>query len=305
MTSTTMRLTLLLTGGLALLAGCSDDEPDAYGNFEATEVVVSAEAGGQLLEFAPDEGDRLEALAMVGLIDTTTPALQRRELVAQQIASRTRTDEATAQIAVLQARLATARDDYERTQRLFRAEAATAGQLNRAEGEVRALEEQIRAARARTSVTREETGTVAARIEQIEEQLRKSRIVNPIAGVVLTTYVEPGEFVQPGQPLYQIADLDTLTLRAYITGDQLASVRIGEQVSVQIDAGGGGLRTLPGRISWIASETEFTPTPIQTRDERAEQVYAVKIRVPNPDGVLKIGMPGELVLPASTERAEP
>jgi HlyD family secretion protein len=120
-----------------------------------------------------------------------------------------------------------------------------------------------------------------------------------VAGVVLATYAERGELVQPGQPLYKVANLDTLTLRAYVSGAQLPAVRLGQPVGVVVDAGGDALRTLSGRVSWIASQAEFTPTPIQTREERTEQVYAVKVRVPNPDGALKIGMPGELVLDAT------
>jgi HlyD family secretion protein len=287
---------LLILGAVApLLTACDEEEPDAHGNFEAREVVVSAEVGGQLLRFEPDEGERLAAGAVVGQTDTTALGLQREELIAQRGASRTRTTEAEAQIDVLQAQLATAREEYQRTLRLFRAEAATAQQLNQNEGEVRVLQKRIEAARAQTGVSRQQVGGAEARIQQIEAQIAKSRITNPIAGTVLTTYAEAGEFVQPGQPLYKIADLDTLTLRAYVSGAQLASFPIGGRVQVQIDAGKDELMTLPGRVTWIASEAEFTPTPIQTREERTDQVYAVKIRVPNPNGTIKIGMPGEVV----------
>jgi HlyD family secretion protein len=284
----------MLLLSLALL-GCRKEEPDAYGNFEAREVVVAAETAGQLLHFAPEGGQRLPSGAPVGLIDTTALALQRQELASRRGASRTRTTEAEAQIKVLQAQLATAQDEYRRTLRLFRSEAATAQQLNRAQGEVRVLRERIEAARAQTGVAREEVGGAEARMEQIEEQIRKSRITNPIAGTVLTTYAEAREFVQPGQPLYKIAPLDTLTLRAYVSGSQLANLKLGQRVQVQIDAGEDKLRTLAGWVSWISAEAEFTPTPIQTREERTSQVYAIKVRVPNPDGALKIGMPGEVV----------
>jgi HlyD family secretion protein len=278
-----------------LLAGCRGDEPDAYGNFEAEEVRVSAEVAGQLLRFDAGEGEHLPGGSVVGQIDTTSLALQRQELASQRGAARTRTTEAEAQIGVLQAQLATAQEEYERAVRLFRQDAATAQQLNQAEGEVRVLRERIRAGRAQTAGTREESGGAESRIEQLTEQIRKARIANPIAGTVLTTYVEAGEFVQPGQPLYTIADLNTLILRAYVSGAQLASLRIGSSVRVQIDAGADELMTLPGRVTWIAAQAEFTPTPIQTREERADQVYAVKISVANRNGVLKIGMPGEVV----------
>lgn len=284
-----------LVAATAVAGGCGDEEPDAYGNFEAREVVVSAEVGGRLLRFDPEEGDRLPAGAVVAQVDTTTLALQREELLAQRSASRTRTAEAGAQIDVLLAQLATAREEYERILRLYRAEAATARQLNQAEGEVRVLEERIQAARAQREAVRDESGGAEARLAQIAAEIRKSRIVNPIAGTVLTTYVEAGEFVRAGAPLYEIADLDVLTLRAYVSGAQLASIRLGAPVEVRVDAGDDALARVPGRVTWIASEAEFTPTPIQTREERTEQVYAVKIRVPNPDGLIKIGMPGEVL----------
>ena len=295
------------TGILAtafLLAGCRKDEPDAYGNFEADEVVVSAEGSGRLLRFEPREGQALDAGAVVALIDTTALALQTQELASQEAASRTRTLEAEAQIGVLQAQLSTAREEHARTLRLYRAEAATAQQLNLAEGEVRVLEERIQAARAQTEAVRQEVGGVQARTAQVQEQIRKSQVINPAAGTVLAAYAETGEFVQPGQPLYKVADLRTLTLRAYVSGAQLTAVRIGQPVTVQVDGAEDEERLrFPGTVTWVSSEAEFTPTPIQTREERTEQVYAVQVRVPNPDGVLKIGMPGEVVLaPAAPAR---
>jgi HlyD family secretion protein len=293
----------LIPALLALAAaGCRKEKPDAYGNFEAEEVVVSAELAGRLLRFEPAEGERLAAGAEVALIDTATLALQRQEIATQRGASQARTTEAQAQIGVLQAQLATAQREYDRTRRLYRAEAATAQQLDRTEGEVRVLRERIRAAQAQIGTVREEASGAASRLAQIGEQLGKSRVVNPVAGTVLTTYAKPGEFVQGGAPLYKIADLDTLTLRAYVSGAQLASVRVGGPVQVRIDAGKDRLATLPGRLSWVASEAEFTPTPIQTADERTDQVYAVKIRVPNRNGVLKIGMPGEVILPGAPRK---
>lgn len=299
MTTTMMRRAAraLVPGLLALAAaGCRKEKPDAYGNFEAEEVVVSAELGGRLLSFGAAEGERLAAGAEVARIDTATLALQRQEIVAQRGASQARTTEAQAQIGVLRAQLVTAEREYARTLRLYRAEAATAQQRDRAEGEVRVLRERIRAAEATTGTVREEASGAESRLAQIEEQLGKSRVLNPIAGTVLATYVEPGEVVAGGAPLYKIADLDTLTLRAYVSGAQLAAVRVGGPVQVRIDAGKDRLETLPGRLSWVSSEAEFTPTPIQTADERADQVYAVKVRVPNRNGMLKVGMPGEVIL---------
>ena len=281
---------------LPLAAACGDDAPDAYGNFEADPVVVSAEVGGTLVRFDPAEGERLPAGAVVGQIDTVALALQRAELDRQGGASRTRTAEARAQVDVLAAQLATARSELARVRRLHAAEAATARQLDLALGEVRTLTARIEAARAAIGVAREEAGGAAARVRQVDDRLARSRITNPRAGTVLTRYAEPGEWVAPGAPLYEVADLDTLTFRAYVSGAQLAAVRLGDTVRVQVDAAEGGLRTVAGRVTWVAAQAEFTPTPIQTRDERVAQVYAVKVRVANPGGALRIGMPGELVL---------
>ncbi|HET7273593.1 MAG TPA: HlyD family efflux transporter periplasmic adaptor subunit [Longimicrobiaceae bacterium] len=289
-TTAVLALTATLT-----LAGCGEEEPDAYGNFEAIEVVVSAELSGQLVKFSPEKGQHIVAGTLVGQIDTTSLALQRRELLSTREAAQLSTTAASAQTDVLRAQLATAEEEYQRTLRLFRAEAATSRALNLAEGEVRVLRERIEATRAESAAADEQATSVAARVEQINDRIRQARIVNPITGTVLATYAEAGEFVQPGQPLYEIADLSPLILRAYVSGSQLSQIRIGQEVRVQIDGPEGELLALPGRISWISSEVEFTPTPIQTRDERTDQVYAIEIRVPNPNGIAKIGMPGEVV----------
>lgn len=301
--SVVKRPALVLSLSVSVLAGCAKEEPDAYGNFEATEVRVSAEVSGRLLQFDVEEGALVAGGTAVGQVDTTDLALQRHELVSRLGAARSRTTERRAQVQALRAQLETAQDEHGRIRRLYSAQAATAQQLDRAEGEVRVLSERIDAALAQTTGARDEATSVELRIDQLTERIRKSRIVNPLTGTVLTTYTEAGEFVQPGQPLYTIANLDTLILRAYVSGAQLAELRIGEPVHVQIDVAVDELMALQGRITWIASQAEFTPTPIQTRDERTEQVYAVKIRVANRDGVIKIGMPGEVVFAAAGDGA--
>ena len=282
---------------LLVAAGCRNgDDPDAYGSFEATEVVVSAQTGGQLLRFDATEGPHLRAGAIVAVVDTTQLVLERQQLLAQRAASGSRVNEVAQQQNALAVQHDVARRNYERTKRLFDEQAATAQQLDQAEREYRVLGEQIEAARAqRQTVTSEAAGT-AARVAQLGDRITKSSVANPLAGVVLATYAERGEFVQPGQPLYKIAALDTLVLRAYVTEPQLALLELGQQVRVNVDRGEGARRALAGRVSWIASKAEFTPTPIQTRDERADLVYAVKIVVPNPDGAIKIGMPADVDL---------
>ncbi|MGH7525090.1 MAG: HlyD family secretion protein [Gemmatimonadales bacterium] len=286
--------TLAAAAALVTL-GCRDgDEPDAYGNFETTEVVVSAETPGRLLWFTPTEGSRLTADSVVGVIDTTELALEQAQLVAQQAAGGSRAAEVTRQRSALEAELVIARRDYERTQRLHAQHAATAQQLDQVERDYRVLAEQIEGARAQYRAVRQDVVSTEARIAQIRERLRKSRISSPLGGTVLATYAEAGEFVQAGQPLYKVANLDSMELRAYVTEPQLARVRIGQSARVSIDVGRDERRVLPGTVTWVSSEAEFTPTPIQTREERADLVYALKILVPNEKGQVKIGMPADV-----------
>jgi len=179
---------------------------------------------------------------------------------------------------------------------LERRTAATAQSLDQAERDYRVLVAQIEAARAQQQSVAKEVASTDARIAQIRDRLAKSRVTNPQPGTVLTTYAKTGEVVQAGQPLYKIAQLDTLILRAYVTETQLTAVRIGDRVRVRVDRGKGALLTVPGVVTWVSSKAEFTPTPVQTRDERADLVYAVKVRVANPSGALKIGMPADLEL---------
>jgi HlyD family secretion protein len=232
-------------------------------------------------------------------------------LEAQRAAARSQQAAATSQRAALAAQLEIARRAYERTQRLNAQQAATAQQLDQAEREYRVLEQQVKAqdeqiaaqARQIDAQTRQlaaveaqrrtassQVAVAEAQVAQVDERIRKTRVINPSAGTVLVTYARPGEVVQAGQPLYRIANLDPIDVRAYITEPQLSTVRIGQAMRVSVDAG-SGRQTLNGTVSWVSSQAEFTPTPIQTRDERSDHVYAIKLRVPNPNGLLKIGMP--------------
>lgn len=278
------------------VAACNrGPRPDAYGNIEATEVVVGAQGAGQLESFTPAEGNVLPLGATVGIIDTTTESLQLQQASAQRTASASRATEVTKQIGTLEAQRAIAQRSYERTRRLFDQQAATAQQLDQTERDYRNLVGQIEVARAQREAALHDVAASEARTAQARDQLRKSVITNPVGGTVLTTYVRTGEQVQLGQPLYKIADLDTMELRAYVTEPQLASFKVGQRVTVSVDAG-ASRRALPGIVSWVSPTAEFTPTPIETRDERVNLVYAVKIRVPNPNGMLKIGMPADVQL---------
>lgn len=330
-----MRPTSLHRAALSLVtlfvaASCArEPRPDAYGNVEATEVIVSAEVGGIVESLAAVEGQRLEKDAVAAVIDVSQLALEQQQLEAQRGASTARAREAAQlvdvarqqqaaeveQRQVLAAQHAIAARQYERTKRLFDQQAATAQQLDQAERDVRTLaeqldvqtrriaaqREQVQAAQARVNTARQDVQSASARIAQLGGRVDDAQVRNPLGGTVLTTFVSEGELVQPGQRLYAVADLAAVDVRAYIDETQLASVKTGQAVTVTFDAGPDRRDTLPGIVTWIASQAEFTPTPVQTREERTGLVYAVKIRVTNTGGVLKIGMPVDVAFtPAGT-----
>lgn len=288
-----------LLAAALLAASCGGEPPaDAHGTFEADEVTVSAEASGRLLRFAAGAGDRLEAGARVGRVDTARAAHRLRDLRARREAARARSRRAGEEIDVLRAELETAREELRRDLRLAADSAATERQVNLRRREVRVLERRVRAARAERSAARSDVASLDARVEEARERLREdSYVVNPLAGVVLASFAEAGEHVGVGQPLYEVASTDTLTLTAYVAGARLSALRLGQRVRVRYDRGEDRRAERQGRITRIADEAEFTPTPVLTREERTAFVYEVEVEVPNDDGALKVGMPGELVLP--------
>jgi HlyD family secretion protein len=280
---------------LIAVTACRRNDPDAYGNFEATEVTVAAEVGGRLLSFRLEEGDRIARDSVVGVVDTIPLLLERQALVARRSAAVAGTREAEANIAALEVQRSIADRELARTERLLKQSAATAQQGDQAEHDARVVREQLAGARAARGSARQEVAAHDAQVASVDDRLARSRITSPLTGTVLARYVEPGEFVQPGQPLFKLASLDSLTFRAYVSNAQLTRLRLGQEVRVGVDRA-DSIATLPGRVTWIASAAEFTPTPIQTREERADQVYAVKVTVANADGRLRIGMPGELTI---------
>jgi HlyD family secretion protein len=295
------RATTLCAALLILVAGCRNEaKPDAYGHVEATETVIASQTSGQIQQFTPAEGHELTAGALAAVVDTSALVLQLQQVAAQRAGSGARVTEAGHQIAVIEAQLSVARRSYERARRLFAEQAATAQQLDLAERDYKTLVAQRASAGSGREVATREASSTDARVAQIRDQIARCRVVNPVRGTVLTTYVRAGEFVQTGQPLYKIANLDTMELRAYVTEAQLAGVKIGQPAQVTIDVGDAGRRALTGTVTWMSSQAEFTPTPIQTRDERTNLVYAVKISVPNKGGVLKIGMPADVQFSAPT-----
>lgn len=289
-----------LAGALLVLmaaagTGCAGEEQsDAYGQFEADRVTVSSESSGTLMRYEVREGEKLERGKEVGLVDTTQMALQMDEVRAQMGAVRAKLESVEAETEVLREELALARTDLRRIEALAADSAATRKQLDDARGRVRMLEKRIDAMGAQKATVEAELAPLRVRLRQLRDRLDRARVVNPVAGRVLNSMVERHELVGEGQPLYEIADLDTLLLRVFVSGGQLPRVSLGQDVEVLVDAADGELRSLRGMVSWISPEAEFTPRMIQTREERVSQVYALKVRVANPDGMLKIGMPGEV-----------
>jgi len=281
---------------LAALACHEEKEPDAYGNVEAVDVVVGAEAGGRIATFQVEEGQALAAGAVVGTIETTPLLLEKKQLAAQRAAAASRLGEIAKRIDTLEVQRRIASRAYERTRRLHAQQAATAQQLDQDEKTYKVLGEQIETERAQAATVRHDVEAGDARVAGIADKIEKASIRNPVGGTVLATYARAGEVTQAGQPLYRIADLQTVEVRAYVAETQLTSVRVGQAARVSVDVGGGKREVLSGTVTWVSSDAEFTPTPVQTREERADLVYALKIRVDNPSGILKIGMPADVDL---------
>lgn len=272
---------------------------DATGTFEATEVVVSAEAAGRILRFDAEEGDVLEAGRQVGAIDTVQLYLQKLQLERQRASVVSNRPDIAKQAASLREQIAKQQTERRRVENLLRDGAATTKQLDDIDAQIKVLngqlEAQLSTLRNNAASIDENSSSIDLQIARIEDQLAKCRIASPVAGTVLTKYSEAGELASVGRPLMKVADLDRIYLRAYFTSDQLAGLKLGQEVTVTADFGGDSRIDYPGRIVWIASESEFTPKTIQTRDSRANLVYAAKIAVEN-DGRLKIGLYGEVRL---------
>ena len=284
--------------GVIVLTGCTGNETtsDAYGNFEATEVLIASEASGKLLAFDVDEGQTLEAGAVVGLVDTVQLALKRDQLRASRQAVRSKISGVVAQIEVLEEQKRVAQVEKGRIERLLEDRAATQKQLDDVEGQLRVLDRRIQSIRTQNGTILSEIEALEAQIAQLDDQIARSILVNPMAGTVLVSYAEPHELTAPGKPLYKLADLGTMYLRAYVSGAQLPHIRLGQAVEVLIDEDRATNRALTGEVTWIAAQAEFTPKLVQTKEERVNLVYAFKVRVANPEGRLKIGMPGEVRL---------
>ena len=294
-----MKKVLYIAVSLLAIACSEEAEFDAQGTFEATEVVVSSEATGRILNFDIEEGMTIVANQAVGTIDSLQLHLQRKQLLAQQSALLTSRPDVKKQVASLREQIVKQKSELRRVENMLKDGAATKKQKDDIEAQIKILEGQLEATLStlskNTSTINDNSVALEAQIAALDDRISKCRILSPVGGTVLVKYAEAGELASVGKPLMKIADLKNIYLRAYFTSDQLANIRLGDEVKVVADFGGEERYDYTGRVAWISSESEFTPKTIQTKDSRANLVYAVKIAVEN-DGRLKIGLAGEVIL---------
>ena len=294
-----MKKLITMASAALLLTACgnSEKEYDATGTFEATETTISAEQNGSLLTFAINEGDEIEVGSEVGLIDTTQTWLKLQQARAMQEVYQSQKPDMEKQTSATRQQLAKAQAEQQRYKELVADGAAPSKMLDDATNQVQVLQRQLAAQLSslstNTNALSKQMAATEVQIDQLRDQLRKCHIKAPLKGTVLEKYAERGEFVAVGKPLFKMADMEQVYIRAYVTSAQLQSIRTGQQVKVFADYGDGKKQEYDGTVSWISSRSEFTPKTILTDDERADLVYAVKVRVKN-DGFIKIGMYGEV-----------
>lgn len=277
------------------LSACNSDnsKADAYGNFEAVETIISSEANGKLISFNISDGDVLNSDDVVGLVDTIQLHYQRQQALSKMAVVQSKFSNVLAQVDVINEQILILEKEKARVENLLKSKAATQKQLDDIVGQISVLNKQMMTVKTQNSSIFAEIESVESSLDIIDEQIARSVITNPVEGTVLEKYVEPFEIVSVGKPLYKIADLSLMNIRAYISGEQLDNFKIGQKVNVEIDANSDSNHTYEGTVVWIASEAEFTPKIIQTKEERVSLVYAIKVKVIN-DGKIKIGMPGEV-----------
>ena len=288
------RLIIIITA--ALLAGCSgkDDDADAYGTFEATEVIVSAETGGRILKFEVTEGSDIEKGTEIALIDTTLFNLQKAEIDAGMKSVRTRISSINAQNDILYQQIANLNINIARIENMLKNDAATQKQYDDLTGQKAVLQKQIAANNTQKVSIAAELSVYESKKATLNEQADRSCVRSPLTGTIIEKYSEAGEMTTPGRPLVKIADLSLIRLKVYVSGAQLGDLKVGEDCTVRVDEGEKGYKSFPGKISYISGKAEFTPKIIQTKEERVTLVYAVTIEVKN-DGTMKSGMPGEAI----------
>jgi HlyD family secretion protein len=304
---------IILTGAVVVAVACNskNSKYDASGTFEANEVIVSSELSGKILSFNIEEGQTIGKDSVVGYVDAANISLQKEQVEANIQALSQKTADASPQVRLLENQIAVQQSqlnnlfhEQARIQNLLKMDAATAKQLDDINAQVDVARKNLSVTQQQINVQRNNIATqnrsilsegkpLEKRIAQLDDQIKKATILNPVSGTVITKYAEVGEITAAGKALYKIADLSTMTLRAYITGSQLSQVRLGQTVKVLVDDGPDKYKELPGTITWVSDKAEFTPKTIQTKDERANLVYATKVKVKN-DGYLKIGMYAEV-----------
>ncbi len=282
---------------LVAACGSNDNKSDAYGNFEADEVILSAESMGKVLTLKANEGDNVQSGESLALIDTMQLYLQQEKVLASMQAIASKKRNVQVQVNVLKKKLANILREKNRLENMFKDGAATQKQLDDVNGQIEVLESSIIATK--TGLNTANSGLMSelkpmrAMLQSIEDKIEKCQVKSPIDGIVLVRYIMNGEFAVPGKPLFKIADMDNIYLRAYISGSQLAQAKLGSKVKVLIDKGENDYYEYSGKITWVSPKAEFTPKIVQTKEQRVNMVYAVKVLVKN-DGKIKIGMPGEL-----------
>lgn len=293
-----MKNTTIIGIGLALgflTSACNQNgnESDAYGNFEATEYMISAENSGKILNLNIEEGDVFTQAKQVGVIDTTQLFLQREQLKAQKSAVASGIKNILSRIAVYKEQISILKKDKNRIDQMYADGAATIKQVDDINGGIQIAEKQIKSVKTENTKVFAELENLDRKIDALNDLIQKSKIFVPQAATVLEKYHEAYEMVNTGTPLFKLADLRTLDLRVYISGDQISSIKIGQTVDVLVDKNEEENYSLKGKVTWVSSQSEFTPKIIQTKKERVKLVYAVKVKVAN-DGRLKVGMPGEI-----------
>ncbi len=287
------KLSIIIIASILIISCTKDnDRADGYGNFEATEITVSSESNGKIEFLNLEEGAVLEAQDQVGLIDTMQLYYSKQQLLASKNTVSSKSENVLSQRSVLNEQYKSAQIEKNRVRSMFDENAATKRQVDEVDGRVKVIEAQMRSVGTQNAPIVSDLKSIDVQIEKINDQIAKSKITNPIKGTVLTKYAEAGEITAFGKPLYKIADMSEMTLRVYVSETQLSNIKIGQEVTVKID-GVEEMKTFKGTISWIASQAEFTPKIIQTKEERVNLVYAVKVKIKN-DGSLKIGMPAEM-----------
>jgi HlyD family secretion protein len=289
-----MKTSILLIIPAFLIAGCQNkiDKADAYGNFESTEVIVSAETNGRILQLDPTEGTQLEKGTKIAQIDTTLFHLQKEEINAGMRSIRTKLTSINAQNEILNQQIANLNVNISRIGKMIKDDAATQKQLDDLTGQVAVLQKQISANNTQKESVSAELTVSDSRKMTLIEQIKRSSILSPLSGTVIEKYAEAGEITAAGKPVVKVSDLSVMRLKVYVSGAQLGSIKIRQQCTVRIDNGKKGYTSFTGTVRYISDKAEFTPKIIQTKEERVSLVYAVNIDVKN-DGTLKSGMPGE------------